>query len=431
MSAHESHLRAYWESEVKKFLYARLDSIWEETPGNAQAIGTFLESLGCDEQELEWLALLHHLLRAMGAKEFLLDELPSMLPLLSRQRETQRVVDKKPRGRILWGDTFVYRLSRCSPQDFVVQYPSRTPDTPENRLLKHYVRTIADKAKSTMGASRGTALVSEILSSCEEMLSSRYLSDIEDIGEVTSLMLQRTARDRRIIYAQLYDLWTEYDKAVLNRDIDVIKDLLSKGWLSPQDEDSLFELYVLISVINALEDFVEKRATLDSIKFGLVRPGKTRTVAVINGASVVANVGFDESPMHIFVDFKTNAERSIYKQMVDIYGDLRGAMRRPDVTVGINYGGNPEVRLIVEIKNTPPRSSYASESVYKAIGYLKDFEAVWSTDQKPKVILAVPKGFAVSADVQSDWLAQDIVIISGDIRTACLEILEHLFPSRA
>ncbi|MDF9407738.1 hypothetical protein L7E55_05090 [Pelotomaculum isophthalicicum JI] len=420
----------HWESEVKRYLFARLDSLWKNLPGNENEILDFLQALTLSPNDIEWLALLYHISRTEGAQQFLVEEAPGKLSSLTRARESRLLRDRKPRGRILWERTIIERRWRRDNQVFVLDCPSKTPNTPENMLLKLYVEEVFNKARSYRGReTEDIRLLSEILVSCEEMLSSTYLKNITTTTEATARMIAQTSRNRRKLYARLHELWVEYEKAILQRDLKAIKEMLAVGWLAPllkRNTDYLFELFVLVSVINSVEEFVFSRSALTKkSRFGLVRRDGSRLVAIIEGDNWVGEVSFNRSPENLF---DVGVTGSLYKTLLNLYNGLSGTSRRPDVAVRIKVRENSkEIRLIVEVKNTEPESSYSSDSLYKAIGYLKDFESIWKmNDQKPKIVLTFPYGISPQYVNAEDWLNQDIAIISGDISTWFLRILNKI-----
>lgn len=420
----------HWESEIKRYFFARLDSLWKDLPGNENEILDFLQALTLSSDDIEWLALLYHLQRTEGAQQFLVEELPEKLSSLTRDRESRQLRDRKPRGRILWERTTIERKYRRNHQLFVLDYPSKTPNTPENMLIKLYIEEVAKKARLYRGrATNDVKLLSEVLASCEEMLFSTYIKDVTTTAEATARMLARASRNRRKIYARLYELWVEYERVVLQRDLEALKQMLAIGWLAPlvgKNTDQLFELFVLVSVINSVEEFVFSRSSLTKkSSYGLVRRDGSRLVAVIEGDNWIGEVGFNRSPENVF---DADEAGSIYRTLINLYKGLSGTSRRPDVAVRIKCRGNSdEIRLIIEAKNTDPESNYGSDSVYKALGYLKDFQSIWQrTDHKPKIVLAFPYGIFPQDAMNEEWLNQDIAIISGDISTWFLKILDRL-----
>lgn len=66
----------------------------------------------------------------------------------------------------------------------------------------------------------------------------------------------------------------------------------------------------------------------------------------------------------------------------------------------------------------------------KVVGYLKDFEGLWSRhDQKPKAVLVLPGG--VYPTDNAKWLHQEIALVSGNAYDGLKEIISHLLAQRA
>ncbi|MBC7344986.1 MAG: hypothetical protein H5U03_06175 [Clostridia bacterium] len=255
-----------------------------------------------------------------------------------------------------------------------------------------------------------------------ELVGSVFLRDVSPVPQVTARMLARARRNKHPIYAKVAELWAEFEASVVRQDLDAIKEILARGWLGPrmtEDTDSLFQLYVLVCVLEALEDVILQGQ--GSAKFGLIRSEGAAAVAVYEGPAWKAEVFYDKAPS---TALGFHGGGSFYIRMMELFRGLSGAPRRPDVSVRLTGGRGGEVRLIVEAKNTDPASRYGGDSVYKAFGYLRDYEGLWRQDQHPKIVLAYPRGTAPTS--QSSFTAEDLAIISGDLRAQFKTILTHL-----
>ena len=89
---------------------------------------------------------------------------------------------------------------------------------------------------------------------------------------------------------------------------------------------------------------------------------------------------------------------SRYRAVFERYG-LAGAVRRPDLIVELWRGARVR-RLLIEVKRTRDRG-YIAESVYKTLGYLADFEAVFASQRGPRALLLLWEG-AVAPGMAAD-----------------------------
>ena len=80
--------------------------------------------------------------------------------------------------------------------------------------------------------------------------------------------------------------------------------------------------------------------------------------------------------------------------MFDRYG-LAGAVRRPDLIVELHCGRRRR-HLLVEVKRTRD-SQYIADSIYKVLGYLADFEAVFAGQEGPRALLLLWDGLGAPA----------------------------------
>lgn len=417
-----------WEDRITRYLFARIDSIWGTIPSNEEAIDDFLAALTLSEIDLEWLALLYHILQPDGAYEYINYELSEYLSSLSRSSEGLTMRERAPRGRIRWDKTLMERYRRASSQWFVFSRYSKTMNSPENMLLKLYILEIHSKIIDLFEKNKDVGWVADTLSACEELLASTYLKDVDVPTEASKRMLDCANRNRKYVYQRLVALWEQYERAIYKKDVEAIKEFVSVGWIGPLakgDLDKLFELYVLVNTLEAVEEFVFQQSERRDVSYGLVRPGGSHIVASFEGDRWVARIAFNRNPERLFGDIQG---LGLYKQIIDMYEGLSAKERRPDISIHItSLGDAPEIKLIVEVKNTAARSPYANDSIYKAIGYLTDFNHVWGgVQQLPKIVLAFPSGIHPVEESTDSWLENDIVVISDNIDARISEILEHI-----
>ncbi len=180
--------------------------------------------------------------------------------------------------------------------------------------------------------------------------------------------------------------------------------------MAPVTDDDLFELYCLVSILDALEqDLGFGRPE----EYGLIWRGR-RHVALFQHQGVEVSIIFNQSPAKVF-GIKTR-----YKKFTEDHIFYDVGARRPDILL-IFKSGCIERRFVVEIKDTTD-AKYARDSVYKVFGYLYDFSSVWSEVNQfgLKALLLVPNNVAFIG--QTD-LEREIVSVSATDREALVKAL--------
>ncbi len=425
MSGKFSYSPDDWAERIKRYLWARLDSIWINSGKNKhENVMAFLKSLTLAQDDIEWLARLYHVTRDRGAWNFVTRDVPDYFSNLAREQKFAIRIEKGvPRGKILWGQTVRRRLGSSDTSIFVTAVPSRTLNTPENQLIKKYLEKLADVRIPGDETKRGEIgkRLTEAINVSKAILSSHYFRTISSVREVTARMLARANKNRHPLYGEASRLWKEFETIVLDQDLSSLRKILSEGWISPkveEDVDSLFELFVLVNVLEIMEKLVigENGGTSE---FGLVRRGGSGAVAKFVGRFWMAEVFFDKSPVAVF---GIPSENSLYNRILHRYRGLSGASRRPDVLVRLReINGKKEIRILIEAKNTNPTSTYGSDSIYKVLGYLLDYKDIWPKDQRPKVILVFPYG--TEPLHKEAFFTEDLAIVSGEIGS----LLEGIF----
>ena len=420
----------YWATEVKSYIFARMDALWHESGRNPAAVTRFLEALARGTgHDLGYLATLYHIARSDGAWEYLTTEVPRGVRTLAHAGHPIRQSNRGAlRGRIAWPQTVLARSVRKDPSYFATVGTTRTYDVPENRFLKHYLTQIAELEVQTPGPGReetvGGKLAASVAAS-RDALKSSYLRELPQTHEVSSLMLARAGRHKRHLYGKLPELWKEYEGTVLGEDLDAIRSVISDGFLAPRTPDELFELFVLVQTLKSFETLLAVVGPLQ-VTYGLVRAGG-QAIALMEAGDFSVEVWFDRSPDEAFSAFFKGAQYR-YKEVLDCYEGLSGTARRPDVLVSIvRKNVAKPIFVLIEAKYTSATSEYGRESLYKVFAYTKDFEDLWDSKQTPKAILAFPSG--VEPTDPEAWLRNDVVVISGDIEKKLRRVVSFLIQT--
>lgn len=229
--------------------------------------------------DYERLVRLHFVLRP-DVVDFV-ESLPRRLRSVKTQTENvSRVTRGNVDGRINWSATVRERHSR-NPNDrslFVCENRTESYDVDENVVLKRLL-----------------ALVHDTLGECEEYLARDYewvnerwrgdpdlVETMRDVFrrnvhvtrirrpeeyEPTERMLQRASESRQEVYREAARLLARY-RETLAGDREAIAELLEQTAITPDDDETLFELYVLFRYIGVVEELSNGRFELRTIETG-------------------------------------------------------------------------------------------------------------------------------------------------------------------
>lgn len=380
------------EDDVLDFLYARLNSVWRVQGRSLDALTSFLERLVAKPADLAHLAILYHLFRSDGAEDFFVRELPEATHRLSHStRRTRNMGRKVGRGQIVWSETILRQHARSDPTVYVVNQAVKEYDTPLNRLLARYLREVWGELNRIKVASRGrlSSRAETIISNSQEALRSVYLRQAQTVTSISSATLHAAARSKHTVYWRAAELWAELERLQDPTDIRRLREILLVGWLGPLDEDDLFELYVLVRTLRALEGMLCHNRP-EQAEYNLLT-GSGDWIARFSGAEWDATVHFNTAPHNAF---QTGFGESDYKyKNLLVLFDGTAAARRPDICVTLTRKTDGFVLpMLVEVKNASLNSQYGRDSIYKMFGYLADFEKLWSGDRvvvRPRAVLVL------------------------------------------
>lgn len=352
-------------------------------------VQTFLERLDDRGGSIELLASAYWLSQP-EVEQFISRDLPVLLKNLGHgSRSSPPSVEPTFKGRVLWQNTILGRLSGAVPRGrYLVQHIEKSADIPENRLLKLFLTRIVTTANEM--ARRGTGALPQRFASIRDAaqrgLLNTYLSGVELEHRITARMLSTAIRHRDHRYSRLAHLARDFDQAVIRGKWVQILELLRKGWLAPVSSEDLFELYALILVMQAVESdlgFGEPKA------YGLIQRGRSAVASYQRADGIRAEVFYNQVPSSIF-----KGCGSEYVQLLGSHDGIVGGERRPDITVRF-ISGTADRRVLVEVKETED-PTYIRDSVYKVLGYMRDFAGVWANlpDQLPKAVLLFPTSIA-------------------------------------
>jgi hypothetical protein len=230
-------------------------------------------------------------------------------------------------------------------------------------------------------------------------------------------MRQRARRNRDRRYHVLADLHHELEQVVWYSHYQSVLSLLRRGWFEPVRDDDLFELYLLLLLL----DVAETECSLGAPKtYALVRVGRGAVAEFEDNAGIRVKVYFDQGPSAFT---KVDSE---YLRIARAYG-MTVAERRPDISVLIQGPKTTSV-LFVEAKKSSDEK-YERDSVYKALAYLYDFASLWpkGVQTVPRVAVVYPQMPPPTAGFSE--LAEPLVLLGSDSRDRMAAILKAAIGS--
>ena len=218
--------------------------------------------------------------------------------------------------------------------------------------------------------------------------------------------LQKAYRHRNQSYDQVAGCYELYEKLFISNDQEVLRQLVESQIFEPLNNDKLFEIYVLIKILNLLEKYPGE------LEFGLLRPGTNYTARYISNNLEIC-IFYQKMPSRFF-DCSKN------KEIFEFY-DPNVSLRRPDIMLKFKREDETFYR-IVEVKRTNDRG-YIVDSVYKVLGYLNDFEECIKPTSNPQGVLAIWDG-ANMTDMENALKQPLFILQDKNMEKGLQEILE-------
>ena len=289
-------------------------------------------------------------------------------------------------GKVNWSKTLISRLSnRLDENSFITNQPLSSFDIPENRLLKLFLTTISESVKGVrrkLGRGEIEKELTILEKRADEFLKQAWIQPVQIEPKVTPLMRDRAHRSRNNLYSIVEQFQSESEELFMENKAATIIRLLRHGWLEPIDDNDLFEVYVLVRVLESLKgdlSFGEPQ------KVSLIKKDRNEIAHFNRSDGFCADVYYDQSPISIL------GVSSEYINVVKRYSNIVGSAHRPDIIVRLHVPDGYDKHILVECKKTDS-NDYQSVSIYKGFGYLQDFSEIWEKvpSQKPKVIVVFP-----------------------------------------
>jgi hypothetical protein len=361
---------------------------------------------GLDERfdDYESLIRLHFVLRP-DVVDFV-EALPQRLRNVKTQtKHTTRTTRGRIDGRVDWSAT-IRRRHSTNPRDtslFVCQNRSESYDIDENVVLKQLPSVIYTTLKDCEQYLRreyewvtdrwreNLELVDTMIDLFERNVHVTRIRNPKEY-EPTERMLQRAAESREPVYREAVDLLRTYRSSLAGEE-DAIRELLNETAITPNDEETLLELFVLFRFIETIEEVEDEEFRLRTIESG------SQEVARMEGEDAEIVLYHDSSANDRglrFAPSEPDKDRSdltraemVKREAREVTAEYFGTdvssvwTKRPDVIVLEVAGDERTEYLITEIKNST-RKETIQQGIEETLEYLaflqQDREFVYQKD---------------------------------------------------
>jgi len=300
-------------------------------------------------------------------------KLPKRLRSIRTETETvSRMRRGAIDGKVNWEATLKKRHSE-HPRDasiFVCDNRSEDYDIDENIVLKKLISVVYTTLQEAEEYLRGEydwvretwkgneKLIDELQRIVERNVHVRRIRSL-DAYEPTERMLTSAANSRQEVYREAASLLRDRER-LFNGDSDAIRELLDKTAITPDDENTLFELFVLFRFVSTLEEMQDEQATFKTISTGrqeIARLEGDREIVLYHDNSARdRNLSFRAVPEDKDTLSRTEEVQIVAQEVAGNYfkRDFQNHTGRPDVIVleVISEEQNEHEYLVVETKNS-------------------------------------------------------------------------------
>ena len=311
-----------------------------------------------DERFEDYRLLLNlHFVLKSDVVEFV-RKLPKRLRSISTETKTvSRTRRGAIDGHINWGATMKKRYSQ-NPSDsslFVCDNRSEDYDTPENLVLKRLISIIYQTIDQTeeyikqeytwaQDTWRGEEeLIDELKQIVERNVHVRRIRSPKNY-EPTERMLIAAESSRQPIYQEAAALLRTYAGLVAG-DQEEIKDLLNNTAITPDDDETLFELYVLFRFVAVLESVRSQQA-----QFKPIRAGRKEVATFTGNPELVLyydQAGTDRDLSFVAEEDITDRPLSRSEKVQEVANDVSNQYFDKEFQ---NYTNRPDV-IVLEIRD--------------------------------------------------------------------------------
>lgn len=316
-------------------------------------------------------------------------------PFLRSIRHTTSNIINLNRGRIKgqvdWKLTIQnrYREGSKDRTSFYCRETYKEYNIPENILLKKLVIEIKKILietnllnrieESSEQQKRWTNQIIFLKRTIDEVEKNVYFKQIDisdldsniQIPRFKSIILKSRSEFYREKLLSAYNLWERLLslKFSLENESDkqFIKEVIEQTLVGTKNNYEKYELYALWKILEVFQDKIDRIA--------LLAPGHDNEIAYFN---------LQDKGIRVSIYYQTLPKEfrgELYTKIVNYYkiGD-NPRSRLPDIIIKFEKSNRKPEYLILEVKFTN-KNNYILNSIYKVLGYLKDF---YSTDQDSK-----------------------------------------------
>ncbi len=320
------------------------------------------------------------------------------------------------RGRIDWNATLKTRYSKGynDPSLFACSPPSKFYDLEENQLLKFVLKKIIGLKNNYLDFVDYTKndeenpfdvenlskekdwyeIVGNNYKMAKKTLRKVYFDDISDVKLIKAKHIRKAFKNRNVLYHRVAKAFMLYEDLFINEDIELLKELVEHRLIRATNPNKLYEIYIFYSIVKMLP----------SPELRLLHGGNDYSTCDVleDGTKVTVHYQYLPKPLQ---------EVSQYAEILRNY-NIQWAYRAPDIILEFEKDGKITYRII-EVKNSSS-TNYVRDSVYKVMGYYKDFERI-------PVVLVTWGGIRIKNDY--DPFGDSIIVLN---RKEFLDSLDKL-----
>jgi hypothetical protein len=409
-------LRPLWEAEVLDFLTVRGRVVFSDW--NVPTVRGLTTALaGAD-----WEAVLG---AQILASERTAEDLRRAYHLAPREMERNReevgkISRGRLRGRVDARGTLALRRRKQDETLWLVRRSVRHWQTDDNAaiagFLSHLLTVSAEAASGAAGGWR--ARVAQLHGLIERLLRAEPMRHVSPSSQWPSHEIPPSLVSRAPFYRLLWPYARAWRESVWSRDPAAIRERLGGGWLLAEDDDQLFELFVLSRLVEVIarlgpwDEFVIKPSVVNSQVSLVARQGE-----------IEITLRYDRAPQ----------TGGMYRWLFRSYEGVDVAVRRPDLQLTVSGVGPRPRTCLIEVKATNSTSPYGRESAYKVLGYLKDYADLWKDEAEsryPRAMVVFASGITPlvsrSDRVRAhELLLSDHSILERDLSALVLRMLEQ------
>ncbi|SEP19303.1 hypothetical protein SAMN04487948_1205 [Halogranum amylolyticum] len=344
-----------------------------------------------DERFTEYELLLNlHFILTPELIEFV-ETLPRRVRTLNTETES---VARRRRGtidgKINWAATIKQRYAQ-NPGDrsvFVCENRTEDYDTAENLVFKRLIAIIYDTLREAEEYLRkdyawvnerwNAPLINNLRRIVEQNVHVRRIRD-PHAYEPTDRMLNTASESRHEIYRDAASLLKTHRKLFAG-DREQLTSLLAETAITPDDDETLLELFVLfrcIATLEALQDTTTQFETIKTDRQEIARlEGQDESEIVVyhDNSARDRNLSFrpvpDESKRHLSRTEKVHTTGAAVANDYFTNRDLRTHTGRPDlIVIEIKHTADDRDYLITEVKNSTNRKTI-QQGIKETLEYL-------------------------------------------------------------